>query len=364
MSNNLTLNIEHIKKEKDGLDVLSDIYIYAVLGERVSKKDLIRFQWYGIYQHEDNLDYFKIVIPLPLGQLNVEQLKTLASISKEYARNSLDIDHGQKIVFKYLKMHDLPHVFNLLHNVNLSTIFEAGHTVRSIITCPINTVDCKQLIDVSSIASKVNSTFIGNKKFSNLPNKLQMAISGCKEGCDLEETPDVNFDAHVYKSNKVLFSVKISGEHIAYVTPSQVVQTSKAIANIYKDYGNRTDINKSTFSSLIKTWGLKEFNNILDSSLNFSLKRIILEIDDTPTKGEHFGINKSIVEGQSYIGCKVASLNFNASDFNSLAKVLEKHDASKIKLTNKGNIIVLDAPTNKADSLANDLEKINFNPFI
>ena len=63
MSNNLTLNIEQIKKEKDGLDVLSDIYIYAVLGERVTAKDLIRFQWYGIYQHEDNLDYFRIVIP-------------------------------------------------------------------------------------------------------------------------------------------------------------------------------------------------------------------------------------------------------------------------------------------------------------
>ena len=105
MSNNLALNIEHIKKEKDGLDVLSDIYIHAVLGERVSQKDLVRFQWYGIYQHEDNANYFRIVVPLPLGELNIEQLKTLAFISKEYAKNSLDINHGQKIEFKYLKRH-------------------------------------------------------------------------------------------------------------------------------------------------------------------------------------------------------------------------------------------------------------------
>ncbi|MGB1226746.1 MAG: sulfite reductase [Poseidonibacter sp.] len=364
MSNNLTLNIEHIKKEKDGLDVLSDIYIYAVLGEKPTSKDLIRFQWYGIYQQEENSNYFKIVIPLPLGELNVEQLKTLASISKEYARNSLDINHGQKIEFKWLKMHDLPHIFNLLHNVNLNTIFEAGHTVRSIITCPINTVDCKQLIDVSSIANKINQTFIGNKKFSNLPNKLQMAISGCKEGCNLEETPDVNFDAYSYKSNKILFSVKITGEHIGYITPSQVIQTSKAVANIYKEYGNRTDINKSSFASLVKSWGLKEFNNILNSSINFSLKELILEEDNVATKGEHFGINKSTIEGESYIGFKVKSLALNSNDFSSLAKILEKHDASKIKLTNQGNIIILDAPTNNADKLANDLKKVNFNPFI
>ena len=364
MSNNFTLNIEHIKKEKDGLDVLSDIYVYAVLGERVSQKDLIRFQWYGIYQQEDNTNYFKVVIPLPLGELNVEQLKTLATISKEYAKNSLSINHGQRIEFKWLKMHDLPHIFNLLHNVNLSTIFEAGHTVRNIITCPINTVDCKQLINVSDIASKINATFIGNKKYSNLPNKLQMAISGCKEGCNLEEIPDVTFDAYSYKNNKVLFSVKIIGEHIGYITPSQVTQTAKAIANIYKEYGNRTEAKKSTFASLVTSWGLQEFNDILDSFVNFNIKRIILDVDNTSTKGEHFGINKSVIEGQCYIGFKIESLDLNANDFSNLAKVLEKHDASRIKLTNQGNIIILDAPATKANDLSNDLQEINFNPFI
>jgi len=364
MSNNLALNIEHIKKEKDGLDVLSDIYIYAVLGEKPSSKDLIRFQWYGIYQQEDNTNYFRIVVPLPLGQLNVEQLKTLASISKEYARNSLDIKTGQKIEFKWLKMHDLPHVFNLLHNVNLNTVFEAGHTVRSIITCPINSVDCKQLIDTSKIANNINDAFIVNKKFSNLPNKLQMSISGCKEGCNLDETPDISFEANSYKANKVLFSVKITGRHIGFITPSQILQTAKAIANIFKDYGNRTDINKSSFSSLIDTWGINEFNNILDSSINFSIKKIDIGIDSTATKGEHFGINNSAIEGQSYIGCKVNSLNFSSSDIINLATTLEKHDASKLKLTNSGHIIILDAPTTKASALANELQKENFNPFI
>ena len=119
MSSNLTTNIEKIKKEKDGLDVLSDIYIYAVLGERVSKEDLIRFQWYGIYQQEETKNSFKLQIPLSLGQLNVDQLKTLAFISKEYAKNSLNLKVGQKIELMWIKMHDLPHIFNLLHNVNL-----------------------------------------------------------------------------------------------------------------------------------------------------------------------------------------------------------------------------------------------------
>ena len=364
MSNNIKLNIESIKKEKDGLDALSDIYIYAVLGERVTPKDLIRFQWYGIYQHQDNLDFYKIVIPLQLGQLNVEQLKTLAFISKEYAKNSFDINHGQKIEFKYLKIHDLPHIFNLLHNVNLSTVFESGHTIRNVITCPINSVDYKQLINVTPIATKINETFIGNKKFSNLPNKLQIAISGCKEGCILDEIPDIIFIANSYKNNKVLFSVRILDTHIGYITSSQILSITRAIVNIYKDCGNRTDINKSTFSSLIKTWGISEFINVLESSINFNLKNIVLEEDDTVTKGKHFGINKSVIDAECYVGFKTPSLNLKASDFSNLASILQKHQASKIKLTNEGNIIILDVPTTKAKNLASDLQKVNFDPFI
>jgi sulfite reductase beta subunit-like hemoprotein len=362
MSDNLTINIEKIKKEKDGLDVLNDIYVYAVLGERASKEDLIRFQWYGIYQQENSKDLFKLSIPLALGKINVAQLKTLSFISKEYGKNSLDLKIGQKVQLKNLKLRDLPHVFNLLHNVDLSTIFEAGHTVRNIITCPLNSVDYLQLADVSDIADKMNEAFIGNKKFSNLPNKLQMSISGCKEGCALEELADVSFDANRF-SNKIVYSIKIVGKHIGYITSSQVLTTAKEIAKLFRDFGNRDSYEKSTFNELVNTWGLKKFTDILDSSLNIKIKNLSLEENDEVTKGEHFGINKSTIDGQSYVGCVVESLNFDSNKFDSLANLLEKHKATTIKLTNQGNIIVLDVPTNTAPSLANDLEKLNLKPF-
>ena len=362
MSSNLTQNIEKIKKEKDGLDVLSDIYVYAVLGERASKADLIRFQWYGIYQQEDSKDLFKLSIPLSLGKINVAQLKTLSFISKEYGKKSLDLKHGQKIELKNLKLRDLPHVFNLLHNVNLNTIFESGHTVRNIITCPLNTVDCLQITDVSTIANSLDEAFIGNKKFSNLPNKLQMSIGGCKEGCILEEVADVSFDANRF-SNKVVYSLKIVGEHIGYITASQILNTAKVIAKLFRDFGNRDDINKSSFSTLINTWGIQKFTDILDSSLNVKIKDLTLALNNEVTKGKHFGINQSSVEGQSYVGCMVQSLSFDSDKFDNLANLLEKHKATTIKLTNKGNIIVLDVPTNAAPSLASDLEKLDLKPF-
>ena len=117
MSRNLAMDIEQIKKNKDGLDVISDIYIYAVLGEKASQEDLIRFKWYGIHKQEDTEDYFRLKVPLPLGQLNLEQLNTLLTISKKFAKDSLLFNTYQKVEFKWLRMHNLPEIFNLLQNV-------------------------------------------------------------------------------------------------------------------------------------------------------------------------------------------------------------------------------------------------------
>ncbi len=41
--------VERIKREKDGLDVLEDIYRYAKSGGEIDPEDIDRFKWYGLY---------------------------------------------------------------------------------------------------------------------------------------------------------------------------------------------------------------------------------------------------------------------------------------------------------------------------
>ena len=176
MSQNL--NLENIKKEKDGIDVLADIFFHAVFGELVTPADLERFKWYGVYAQDEKQEYFKLRVPLSLGELNLNQLKTLSLISKKFSDDTLIFSNEQKVEFKNLKIYDLPNIFNLLLEAKLNTHFEAGHTIRRILTCPVNGIDDTQLLDVEPLANKLNKTFIGNKNFSNLPNKLQIAISG------------------------------------------------------------------------------------------------------------------------------------------------------------------------------------------
>lgn len=47
--------VERIKIEKCGLDVLKNIYHYAISGEEPDPEDIDRFKWYGLYTQNRNL---------------------------------------------------------------------------------------------------------------------------------------------------------------------------------------------------------------------------------------------------------------------------------------------------------------------
>lgn len=363
MAQDLNLNIEQIKKEKSGLDVLADIYIYSIFGERITPSDLERFKWYGIYAQDEKQEFFELKIPLNMGELNLEQIKTLSKITKNYANDSFSLSSNQKIEFKNLKLHNLPDIFNMLNDVELNTFFESGHNVRRVLTCPVNGIDETQLFDVSELANKLNKTFIGNKDFYNLPNKLQIAISGYEEGCDVKSIPDVSFNATQDSKNKIIFAVKILDKTIGYITATQVLNTAKSIANIYKDYGDRENPEKNSFEYFVNNLGFHKFYDILNASVNYKIeKNISTKYTSVPRK-PRMGINDSKIEGESYIGCRFKSNEIKSSTLDSLHLLLVKYEASKIKITHKANIIILDAPSKNAINLAKELEEIGCNPF-
>ena len=95
--------IERIKREKDGLAVIADIYRYARTKEEIDPEDIDRFKWYGLYtqnrtlQNEDDpTQYYMLRIKLEGGRLSPEQASVLGQISIDYARGSADLTTRQR----------------------------------------------------------------------------------------------------------------------------------------------------------------------------------------------------------------------------------------------------------------------------
>jgi len=363
--------VERIKKEKDGLEVINDIYVYAVLGTDVDPEDIDRFKWYGLYSQNKNLQdendltlYFMLRIKLEQGQLNIEQLEAIESISSDFARGTATFTTRQDLQFHFIKVRDLPEIFKRLDMVGLSTMFAAGDVPRNAVSCPVNGIDHDQVCDVRPIVEKVNKFLGGNKNFSNLPRKFKVGISGCNKHCMNHEIQDISFNAVQVSPTKILFDVHVGGglasnkriaTHLGYVTSSQVLNVVKAVVKIFRDHGDRSSRTKARVGHIVEKWGVEKFLEVLHEELNFKLKEPnIIEYTPYAQRG-HFGIHESTVKAKSYIGCAISGGRIKNEGIKNLVCILKKYKATTIKLTTTQNMVILDAPTKNAEEMSQDL---------
>ncbi len=375
--------VERIKKQKSGLDVLEDIYRYAISGEDVDPEDIDRFKWYGLYtqnkamqDENDDTQYFMLRVKLLQGALNIEQMRAIAGIAKEFAQSTVHFTTRQDVQFHFITVRDLPEIFYRLKSVSLTTTFAAGDVPRNVVSCPVSGVDHDEIYDVRDIVSEVNEYFDANKTLANLPRKYKVGISGCAKHCMNHEIQDLSFSAYKRSSGSVLFDVSVGGGlasntkfaiSIGSVLPSAILEVVHAVSAIYRDHGLRENRKKARLGHLIDEWGIEKFKAEVESAIGYSLSDTPRQEYTPHAQREHFGVHSSKEEGLCYIGCAVNGGCIGADGFFKLADILEAEGAQTIKATTTQNFIIIDVPANNSESIVEALSKIDIdarpNPF-
>ena len=157
---------EEMKQVDDGLSVRHRIEtIYAHEGFASIPGDDLRgrMRWWGLYtQRRPGIDggktatlepeelddrYFMLRVRIDGGQLSLEQLRTIADISTEFARDSADITDRQNIQLHWIDVRDVPTIWERLESVGLSTQEACGDCPRVILGSRTSLV-----ISISSVA--------------------------------------------------------------------------------------------------------------------------------------------------------------------------------------------------------------------
>jgi sulfite reductase (ferredoxin) len=368
-----TQRVERLKKEKDGLSVLEDIKRYALSDEPIDPEDIDRFKWYGLYTQnknlqdkDDNTTYFMLRTKL-YGGANIEQLKCLVRISKDFGRDTADFTTRQALQIHFISVKNLPEIFTRLQNVGLTSIYAAGDVPRNIATCPIDGINHDAIYDTSKLSNQINKYLVGNKDFVNLPRKFKLGISGCNKHCIGHEIQDLSFSAARF-DDEVFFDVSVGGGlgsnkkialHIGYVAPNQVMEIVKIITTIYRDYGLRENRRKARLGHLIDDWGIKKFKTKVEESLGFELLQKNI-INYTPySKREHFGVHNSIVADKSYIGCAINGGKIGSDGLKKLITIMQNNNATTLRATNTQNFVITDVPNNQTENIVKELKEID-----
>lgn len=364
---------EKMKLEKDGLDVIHDIYRYAKLGfSAITDDDFDRMKWYGVYrQKPKDSGYFMMRTKIPGGQLTGDQAIVLSGLGDEYGHGFCDITTRQTIQYHWLRIEDVPPIFDALEKVGLITSGACGDITRNVACCPVSGINPHEIIDATPQMLEISRNLTNTKDFSNLPRKYKIGISGCPIHC---HQPDINclgMFGLVNARGEVGYGVKVGGglsssPHMAQVlpvwfAPEQAWPVAKAITEVYRDEGYRAKRNRARFKFLVADWGVEKILAEAETRLGYQLERHEDFVFPRDQETDHMGIHEQSEKGFYWVGLTFPGgriRNGTLAAAGQLAKKYCQPGKDSIRLTNKQNLIIPFVPEANLPAMKEEMDRL------
>jgi sulfite reductase (ferredoxin) len=342
---------EQGKRDDDGLNVGERIHAYAAAWKRgeIASIDNIfvgdlrsRFRWYGLYTQRPEEDgYFMLRIRIPGGVLTSEQTRTIGRISEEFGQDVADVTDRQNVQLHWIRLYDIPEIWDRLHAVGLTTQESCGDVPRNILGCPLAGVEADEILDATDLVYACNERVVGDPAFSNLPRKYKTSITGCRHQCAVHEANDLSFVGIELDDGRRGFDVWVGGglsstPHFAqrlgvFVPPEQVVEVFVGVTAVFRDYGYRRSRNKARLKFLVKDWGPELFRRELEEEyLGYALE------DGPPAKPssevhrDHTGVGRQH-DGLNSLGFPLRNGRITGTELQALADLADELGAGRLR---------------------------------
>ncbi|HEX9788318.1 MAG TPA: Rieske 2Fe-2S domain-containing protein [Candidatus Binatia bacterium] len=360
--------IEEYKKEKDGLDILSDIARYAADGwETITEGDKERLKWAGVFFRRQTPGHFMMRLRVPNGILSAMQLRTIGEISGEYGKGFADITTRQQVQLRWFTIHDVPEIWERLKAVDLISLQTGMDNIRGVVGCPVAGLTPNELFDASRVVREFNQIFVGNKAFTNLPRKFNVTITACKEVCTHAESQDLALTP----ATKEIDGAQIGGFNIAvggklgsggfriasplnvFVTPQEAAAVCRHIVMIFRDHGARELRTKARLAFLIENWGVGKFRSELERRVDRALA--CAGKDQRMQKHtDHVGVFRQKQAGLNYVGLAVPVGRVTSEQMLQLAALAENYGNGQLRLTVGQNLIIPNVSDAKIGELTSE----------
>jgi sulfite reductase (ferredoxin) len=380
---------ERLKREFNPWEGLAEIRRFARDGFDAIPAEWIGtyFRWWGVYTQGDGvgvvggkggvgkaLPFFMLRIRIPNGLLRSEQLRTIASLARRYARGTADLTVRQNIQLHWVTIEDLPEVLGELWRVGLNTTGACGDVTRNITGCPVAGVEADEICDASPLALEVDRMLAGNAEFYNLPRKFKISITGCRMWCPYPEINDIGLTAIervVGGKKETGFSLRVGGglstepylgaRLNAFVQWNQVLPVVRGIAELFRDADQLREHRERArlkFLFLRHGWSAEDFQNDLERRIGFELDPAEPEQAPDDVYRDHIGIHSQKQPGYCYVGSAVLRGRITPEQMEAAADLAERFASGELRTTNMQNLLVVNVPRSQADELAKELGEI------
>ncbi len=382
--------VERLKREKNPFEGLAEIRRFAREGFDSIPPEWLGtyFRWWGVYTQGDGagvvggkagegraLPYFMVRIRIPNGFLTSHQLRTIAGLTKQYARGIADITVRQNIQLHWVTIESLPEILEALWACGLNTLAACGDVTRNITGCPVAGADRDEICDASPLALEASHVFTGNPEFYNLPRKFKISITGCRVWCTYPEINDVSLTAvqrTIRGAMETGFSLRVGGglstdPHFAtrlnaFVKWGQVDPVLKGIAELFREsqvLREHRERARLKFLFLRHGWTADDFQRELEHRIGRKLEPAAEEAVPDDIYRDHVGIHLQKQPGYCYVGAAVLRGRITPDQMFAAASLADRFAGGELRATNMQNLLIVNVPQAHAEPLAKELDDLD-----
>ncbi|WCZ39746.1 nitrite/sulfite reductase [Corynebacterium jeddahense] len=375
---------EEIKQAAPVLEVKQRVIdTYSKTGfDSIDREDLYpRFKWLGLYtQRKQNLGgeftgednsvledkYFMMRVRFDGGICSTAQARAVGELSRDYARSTVDLTDRQNIQLHWVRIEDVPTIWETLEQHGLNTWDACGDVPRVILGSPVAGIAKDEIIDATPAIREIQK-IVTNEEFQNLPRKFKTAISGnarqdvVHEINDLAfigvEHPELGPGFECYVGGGLSTNPMLAQSLGAFVTLEQVPEVWAGVVRIFRDYGYRRLRNRARLKFLVAEWGIEKFRRVLEEEyLGYSLPDGPKAPDNLVDR-DHIGVHEQ-KDGNVYIGVKPTLGHMSGEQLIALAGLAERYGVTDLRFTPFKEVLLLGVKPEDVETLQAELEEM------
>jgi sulfite reductase beta subunit-like hemoprotein len=345
----------------------------------MSKEEKLIGKWYGIYASRQPGAHMARVV-IPGGSLSTSRARNIAEVAEEYGQGKINVTTRQALQFHWLKIPQLPEVLRKLAEEGNSTFHGCGDVTRTIAACPLAENCVHARLNVRPWAERTMKALTDDRELDNLPRKFKISYSGCQAGCAqpyMNCVGNIAVQVPVDGENRRGFRVVIGGgmgwmafvaqELFSFVPEEQIVAVNRAIAQLYRDHGDRYNRQKSRLKFVVDRQGIEfcrsvVLKNLKAEKISTAALRWEPLVDNGPSIPERPLTEENPVgsDGKATVRARIWLGELDYKQFLALAELADIYGDQRLYTTNRQNIEIRGVEPKHIAKVRKEIEAIGF----
>jgi len=214
-------------------------------------------------------------ICIPYGTFNSDQMRKLASISRDFDKGYAHFSTRQNLQLNWPKLEEVPDILEELASVEMHAIQTSGNCIRNTTTDQFAGAAADEIEDPRPYCEIIREWSTFHPEFAYLPRKFKIAVCASAADRAAINLHDIGIDIVHNDEGETGFRILVGGglgrtpvigtEIVDFLPKQHLITYLEAILRVYNQLGRRDNKYKARIKILVRAMGIDAFREKVES---------------------------------------------------------------------------------------------------